>query len=534
MRLMKKGQSALEYILLATIILAGIAIGGPMLLKGVQGYFKLTEESVKDATSEKIEQDSTLDPSLTPKSCKCSANPVTLPDQTTHYNDWKKAIINTWTKGDCGADKNKPTMRYYYRTCTPLKCAQEEAWIPDETCCTEAKPVGCGTKILAATGIAPSAANLCNPVRSAVDARFNGEFANPIGTCTQTQAGLGTYDTKDCAIGERIYSKQCANALHPSTPDTIYGCKHDGFGGETEQNCLPSCWQYPYPHSKPCTIISNSTTLEDDTHNVNENAMSLENDDSLSIPQRWQLVKEVIYRQSAANAGDNPPNMATLPPTPANMDLLQAHRVIAMQANHNPYRVLTKYVETGIQEKINAYRNHYVYLKNYGATGQCSPDRYCERTCPGGYSPNVEGANGLHENESCTQNACWYGWWPDTTNKNWTSTWTVVQGDKLCDSQEDPAICPPNPTTDVCGYIGICFSKDGTICYQATSDNVPPIRQLDKPFYDCMDDEHKITDRKGQIAYCYKILPMTDKIPMPAKFACNYKDLYFRVFGCGN
>ncbi|MBF0386586.1 MAG: hypothetical protein HQL20_01865 [Candidatus Omnitrophica bacterium] len=528
MRIKNNGQSVLEYVLLATIIIVGIIIGGPLLLKSVQGYFKLTDDSVQDSTSERFVQGGAN--GLKARECVCTPGPAVLPNIKTQYPEYA-AAVQTWSKGDCGAGNNNASQRYYSRTCSPIKCGAEEAWLDDSECCTQDKPVGCGTKF------ALSSANTveekkCQDNPAGLDSRFDSASYKP--TCKATANDF------DCSVGARLYVKTCAKKATAGNPapaagatDTIYACK--GPDAETELNCLPSCWQYPFPGSKPCTTTSGSNTLENDNYMVDENFL-LENDDSLDLPQRRELTKEVIARQSYL-VEEPPPTSLTS--KKLEIAKIEEHHALSKTAGHAPYRILTKNFETSDVMKLNAYRNHYTYLKvvrdaSGTVTGQCSATRFCERTCPAGYAPNTEGSKSLRENESCEQIACWYGMFREETNG-------ILTARKICDSQEDPQICytgTPGKNNDICGYIGICFDTKGEICYQAYSSNVQPVRQLADIYQQCGDKERKILDRRRQKAYCYKILPATgadrDQISntMPAKFSCDNKDLYFTIVGC--
>lgn len=477
MRLHNKGQSVLEYVLLATIVIIGIIIGGPLLLKSVQGYFKLTDETVQDATSENITSAPVT--GIAAPNCKCSTTTNAVPSPLT----LDALDAAGWSKGVCGVGLHDATQRYYYRTCSPMKCAQEEIWLSDPTCCTDAKPVGCGTKF------SPNTPNATGRQLCGSTAPLNGNFTeaeNLTGTC----AVIG--NDYDCPIGQRLYMKECAHkpaagdSTTPPKTDKFYACsKPDDTA--VNLDCLPSCWQYPYPHSKPCN------PNEQDQTAINENSLT-ENDDVTSIIQRKALIPEVAFRLSNGNA--------------------------------NPHRILTRNVEPSDSLKYNANRNHFVYLK----ASQCSANRFCERTCPGGYAPNTEGSKGLHANETCEQMACWYGWWPETLAT--PPKTTNSPGQKLCASAEDPKIC--STSDNICGSFGVCLDAAGAICYQAVYGNVLSVRKLSSTTSDCNEDEKKVTDRNGNNAFCYKIDPNASALSpkTPSRFECNNKDLYFTVIGC--
>ena len=382
MRCHNKGQSVLEYLLLATIIFVAIIVGGPSLIRGVQGYFRMTDESVQDAETEDIQQNA-IDNTPQPK-CICSE----------------------WEKGECGVGICPVTKRHYHQTCKPMNCQIEEKCDGDTTCCTDIKPLSCGSKFGPDSSDTPDPTKFslstkntrtgkaCPDTRMSLDSRFTG--GDWRGTCTATD------NTIDCAVGERLYKIECSRGISdPDNTNIFYGCKYDS---ETRAACLPSCWEYPYPGSTPCNNAVNNQEI--DKNMVNENNNQTENDDPTSIAQRIQLISEVIYRQKDATP--------TTPQVPTNSGDVNFpnHDTLMNADTHNPYRVISNNLEISDVLKFNSYRNHYVYLKS----NQCNIERYCERICPDGLIPNFEGdLGGLRENETCV--LCVNGYWT-----KWIST----------------------------------------------------------------------------------------------------------------
>src|SRR3989339_628304 len=149
MHLQNKGQSVLEYVLLATVVFLGIVIGGPALTNGIRGYFKMYTESVDDADSENIQSED--GEAGVKKPCECSA----------------------WSQGECGVGACSAVKRYSYRRCSPMKCDVEEKCEPDTECCTSPAPVSCGS---AMADIQCTSWDSRSPVDAKIAQYFSSEF----------------------------------------------------------------------------------------------------------------------------------------------------------------------------------------------------------------------------------------------------------------------------------------------------------------------------------------------------------------------
>jgi hypothetical protein len=319
------------------------------------------------------------------------------------------------------------------------------------------EPVSCGTKFDPSVLSNTFPSKTCFNPRNALKPQFSADFS---GTCVP-----GGGDTSiDCSVGERLYKIECANTVNPLLKDTFYGCKKNA---ETDLNCLPSCWEYPYPGSLPCNDPANP---EADINMVDENALT-ENDLSVSIPQRKQLIDEVTYRQK------------TVPDTtlaiPTNSGDLSASPHDTTADTHNPYRPITKNTYQLTSEntditnplKYNSYRVNYVYLQ----TSQCSPIRFCERVCPSSMFPSPEGYLGLHENETCIPCSTLPAFTssgrdlPQINGNTWRFGNTVDRGDN--------SSC-------------LTFSDDLTI-------NMPSVNGIDVRLISAMVDDHMIVSVNG-------------------------------------
>jgi Flp pilus assembly pilin Flp len=52
----KHGQSIIEYVLIAVLVILGIVIMGPYVLRSVNAHFKLWDDGVQDSFTENITQ----------------------------------------------------------------------------------------------------------------------------------------------------------------------------------------------------------------------------------------------------------------------------------------------------------------------------------------------------------------------------------------------------------------------------------------------------------------------------------------------
>lgn len=68
-RLSQRAQSVIEYTLITALVMVGIFVMGPYLIRSVNSYFKFTEDSVEDSFREDIKQAPTTGFSF--PSCEC-------------------------------------------------------------------------------------------------------------------------------------------------------------------------------------------------------------------------------------------------------------------------------------------------------------------------------------------------------------------------------------------------------------------------------------------------------------------------------
>jgi hypothetical protein len=139
----------IEYTLIAVLVILGIVIMGPYVLRSVNAHFKLWDVSVKDSYTEHLAQAPVNAIPNIPTNCSCQRS-----------------------KGSCGSAVSRcgPNQREYDFNCIPQGCNGAVAPPPceiDPTCCTTYSAQGCGTIPCPAGGCAlaptspPPAANNC-------------------------------------------------------------------------------------------------------------------------------------------------------------------------------------------------------------------------------------------------------------------------------------------------------------------------------------------------------------------------------------
>jgi hypothetical protein len=198
-----KGQTVLEYLILATIIMAGIVIGGPFLARSVSGHFRLLEDSASDSIGEDIRQAPV--PPQPPGGCTC--------------NPWTGSAV-------CGnMDPCTPSQRLYQRSCGI--CGMEQECRSEMDCCNDPEPIICGQNL-----------NVNGSCDSGRVPPTLSKFSGFYGVCP---GGWPVSDPRNCKIWERLYSMTCgaANPSNPAASVTYYACKNVK---NEAKNCGPQCW----------------------------------------------------------------------------------------------------------------------------------------------------------------------------------------------------------------------------------------------------------------------------------------------------
>ena len=130
----KRGQSIIEYALIAILVILGIVIMGPYVLRSVNGHFKLWDEGVKDSFEENLNQSNTIP--YIPSNCSC--------------HDEQLGCGSTQIGAQCAANE----MAYSHQCNSTISIngvihgcdgAPLNSCKYDTSCCSEYKKLGCGT-----------------------------------------------------------------------------------------------------------------------------------------------------------------------------------------------------------------------------------------------------------------------------------------------------------------------------------------------------------------------------------------------------
>ena len=193
----KRGQSMIEYALIAVLVILGVVIMGPYVLRSVNAHFKLWDEGVQDSFTENITQAPVSDVPDISINCVC---PV--------------------SKGNCGSSdagsRCGENQREWDYNCTPQGCngaAGDSYCLDDLNCCTGwvdlcKTPPCCGTVPCPGTGC--SGAPTSPPPAP-----------------------------RNCYFGQKIQGQQCGS-------DTSIRCAPES------PKCDPGCQGIIIPGNLPC------------------------------------------------------------------------------------------------------------------------------------------------------------------------------------------------------------------------------------------------------------------------------------------
>lgn len=210
-----RGQTMIEYGLIIALIIAGIILGGPLIMSAINAHFKLLDNATQDSLTENIK-------SGVMQSTDCD------------WTDWQDS-------GTCGSGGCTNLDALYIRECksgndvieTETKCKKKAS------CCSRPVTVGCGALL----------ESECSPSRSSVNNKFK-TYGGYQGTCKLSN---GT-SSSDCRIGEKLVSITCGKI----TQDFSYVDLNDDEEGDdpidilssetflacttaTFNECLPKC-----------------------------------------------------------------------------------------------------------------------------------------------------------------------------------------------------------------------------------------------------------------------------------------------------
>ena len=205
----KRGQSIIEYFMIAILVILGIVYMGPYVLRSIGAHFKLWDYSVQDSFKENLTQAPVNDVPYIPINCQCSKStgPCGIGcnagyHQVTDNCNATQGCANP-PGAICGCD-GAPTSTCVY----------------DQSCCTNLQPSGhCGTVPCPAGGCASAP--------------------------TTPQITPPSTTPNNCYIGQMIYNHECGT-------DTSIQCVQDF------NDCpLPQC--RGIVSQDPTTGITNAT-----------------------------------------------------------------------------------------------------------------------------------------------------------------------------------------------------------------------------------------------------------------------------------
>jgi hypothetical protein len=123
----KAAQASIEYMTITALVVTGIVIMTPHVIRSINAHFHALDDQVQDSMQEKIDQ-SSQSPNL--PSCGCG--------------DWKSAPVcgSMSNPGNCSdGDPSTPCCgdfeRYYYKVCTPAGCNKNFPVGPIEKCASD-------------------------------------------------------------------------------------------------------------------------------------------------------------------------------------------------------------------------------------------------------------------------------------------------------------------------------------------------------------------------------------------------------------
>ncbi len=268
MRLSKTGQSVIEYTLIASLVILGVIVMGPYVIRSINAHFKIWDDSV---------QDSLDDPMISP-------SPDKIPD--VHTTCQCTELVNRGCGGKGRFERCGPDQTYWSNDCSPAGCGfttgkfKEECRPAAQTCCNEFLPTEeCGTTPTDATtrpanncyygeriyrALCGDLTRIeCHPDTTTTDGNKSCEamcVGNPFTLDQKTVATFCTDDNKNLTRDTPTVllqdSKLCSTAKCETYCGLIDGvqyfykdakCEHCGNGtcdqavGETFDNCPSDC-----------------------------------------------------------------------------------------------------------------------------------------------------------------------------------------------------------------------------------------------------------------------------------------------------
>ncbi len=228
----KNGQSIIEYVLIAVLVILGIVVMGGYVLRSVSAHFKLWDEGVQDSFQETLTQvNQSYVPNLSLE-CNCTDTP-----------------------GSCGLASSTSQCAgneiAYSHDCVPNQGCDGQAASYckyDKKCCKVYYPVGCGSLPIPAGG-PPATPCTSLPNGATLPAGTN--------TCPPVSVGSSTAPA-NCYYGQEIFATQCSSL--PVICNT---------GSPQAASCTPQCEGFlttvgGVATTKPCVTngVASNTDLD--------------------------------------------------------------------------------------------------------------------------------------------------------------------------------------------------------------------------------------------------------------------------------
>lgn len=247
----KRGQSIIEYTLIAILVILGIVYMGPYALRSVNGYFKLWDASVQDSFEENMSQAPISDIPDLPTNCACTS-------------------VDQGCGGGC-----KPGYHSWTYSCSLQSCnyavSGNSSCVADCNCCAAIQE-SCGTFPLpaqnASNGTVPSGDPPIPPGTILTNCYFGQRlWSSPCPSSTSCPACSGSV-TKDCIPSNYCQKDTTGMCKGPTCtgslpPGTVY-CS---WGGNLTVVPSPSGLDQNYPTTPatggtgPGGCPSNSSTV---------------------------------------------------------------------------------------------------------------------------------------------------------------------------------------------------------------------------------------------------------------------------------
>lgn len=219
----KHGQSIIEYVLIAILVILGIVLMGPYVLRSVNAHFKLWDDGVRDSFKENITQAPVSDVPDLPTNCSC--------------HEVASSSCGSSASSGCAA-----YQRIVNDICSIQGCDRQplSSCINDPTCCSIPAKIDCGSSPLpipaGATGITcPAGTSIGSTCYCPAGSTYTSSNC-PAGTaqgvkCCSPPPATGS----PCYYGQDIMGYQCGS-------NSSIFCRQDTQSCSNTEGCpRPTC-----------------------------------------------------------------------------------------------------------------------------------------------------------------------------------------------------------------------------------------------------------------------------------------------------